>query len=295
MTIIRDQCTLKTTPTSPAPRWQPQWEESCIPARQATEVADNWTTDRAPDPGRPFAHMFDMTTQHLSAAGAVTVAVNALRHRTRPLPPEELSTTNEPGYYRVTIPEARELAGYLPHPAGRYRPGDTVWVAHPTLDLLVRCAQTYRIMALPDVLEAWTAPGTRVFRAFAQRMSVALKEAGASYGELDQTMMPTLKQVYQSMTGLMETPGPGGAPRRIYRPDWSHAIKAQARVELWRKMHLEGTTGSGRWPIEVTADGVWYTSATPDPDWPATFRRSDPGGPPAPGAFVVKKTKEITT
>lgn len=296
MSIVRDECALRKEP-----RWQPVWDESCIPARQATEVADNWHANRLPDPARPYAHMYDMTTQHNSAAESVTVALDALQHRST-VKAADLGMSNLPGYYLVTIPEAWNLAGYLPHPAGRYRPGDTVWVAHPTLDLMVRCAETYKVLAMPEVHQAWVAPGGRVFREFSGRLSAALKEATLSYGPLDSCMVPALKQVYQSLTGLMETTDSRGRPRRIHRPDWAHAIKARARVLLWLKMYAEGSgatvtrdgqrvTGSGRWPTQVTADGIWYSSTTEEPEWPETFLRSD-GSKVEPGRFVVKKLRK---
>lgn len=286
MQIIADRCTLKRIP-----RWQPtNWEE-IEPAHKATEHPFRWESPAPHNPG-PWHHQFDVTVQYMSAMNNVYVAVDALRRT--PVP--ELATKGNPvGYYRVIIPQAWNLGMQLPHPAGQVERGVPVWVTHPTLDILAQCADQ-GIMEAPEILECWSSPTkARVFREFGETMALAIREA-STYAE-DPQMFKAVKQIYKSTVGLLERPG-----GRIYRPDWAHAIRAQARTELWRKMHREGMkhrytpprsditlTGSGRWPVEVEADAVWYSSDTDQPNWPTTFLQGDglTGG-----TFVVKKSRK---
>jgi hypothetical protein len=80
----------------------------------------------------------------------------------------------------------------------------------------------------------------------------------------------------------------------VYRPDWHHAVIAQARSNLWRKLWKVGTTAD-RWPIEIMVDNAWYESDDPDPE-----RARPVGLPPcnrlgqtdALGTFKVKGTRE---
>lgn len=253
----------------PTPWWRPPFD-SITPANEATEVADDW---RAPGPARDdqeWEHGFDVTSQYLSAAGVVRLAVGRLSYRAAPI---EVARHNRPGYYRITVPPWA-LGDKIVHPAGRWRPGDTVWVAHPTVDLLCELAHEHGgVIAEPDVHEAWTAEndGARVLRKWSATLAQARREAAELLEGPEGPLCTTLQDVYKKGIGMLAVP-----TSRIYRPDWQHGIICQARCNLWRKVWAEGTTAD-HWPVQISADTVWYASAEEDAllDWPETFTQGD--------------------
>jgi hypothetical protein len=206
---------------------------------------------------------------------------------------------NPAGYYLITVPKLWDLTGRLPHPAGGKTLEDRAWVTAPTLNLLAECAETHSLMDLPEVHDRWVShlppekgggvhPGTRVLRKFGDTVAAAVKGAHAMalVNAEEAVMVRTVKDVYKWTRGMLERPG-----GRIHRPDWAHAITAQARVNLWRKIYTEGMT-SGRWPVRVDADACWYASDNPDPvaAAPETFKLGDGA---TGGTFTIKGTKEV--
>jgi hypothetical protein len=275
------------------PCWQPKNWDRVAPAHAATEIAYMWVSPT--NGSKAFEHEYDVTSQYLSAAGMVELARDTLKFDGSP--GYTPGRKNDPGYYQITIPPVWEMAGKIPHPAGHYRPGDVVWVTAPTLDLLVECAEEHRIMALPAVHARWTADaGIRVLREWSETIMAAVKRSAGLTA--DPEFREGLKHLYTQALGLIQT-----EKSRVIRPDWAHAVTAYARALLWRKIYREGTT-SGRWPVEVKADQVWYASddadATSDASWPATFRRGwqVPGSvaaAPTGGTFTHKHTRQIET
>lgn len=284
--VLRDRCTLKSQP-----RWIPNNWEGIEPARKSTELPFAW---KGPQPTTGWVHQFDATAQHLGAMNNVYVAGDML-HRERPSEPVR---KNLCGYYRV-IPPAWSMGRSLPHPIGRLGkdPTSPVWVTHVTLDFLMELAEDFGIIEPPEILECYVADNRmRVFRTFGEILAKALRRA-ATYDQ-DPEMHQAVKTVYKATVGLMARPG-----GRIYRPDWAHAVIAQARCDLFRKAYREGSRarytpprsddvriGSGRWPVEVETDSLWYASPTEVPVWPNTFLRGDglTGG-----TFTVKKSREV--
>lgn len=267
--VLRDGYNGKRTPY-----WTPVFD-GIDPAEKATEVPCVWQA--SPDADRlPYEHGYDVTALHLAAAGTVQLAVDRLTYRGAGL---QLVSENPPGYYRITVPEWR-FYDRMPHPAGRYFPGDTVWVAHPTVDMLFEVAHEYGVIAEPEVHEAWTCDiSNRVMRDFSRWFSEGLKLAA---GFEDLAVYDALKEGYKKGIGMLNMrPNPKEPDHkgRVFRPDWEHAIIAKSRCDVWRKLWKEGNT-SGRWPVEVTEnDLVYYGSDDPDPaadaSWPVTFKKSE--------------------
>lgn len=250
------------------PFWRPDWT-GCVPAHQATETIPDWRAPRE-YAGR-YVHPYDCTRQHLAAAGVVALAVDQLAHHAGPIELDE--PTIDPGYYRITVPEW-SLWDRLPHPCGAYTPGASAWVTAPTLTLVHDLAEQWQVMALPEVHESWTASGTRVLREWSATIGRALDLAELP-GARDDQLVSALKTSYKAGRGMLER-----SDARVYRPDWSHAIQAQARVNLFRKVWTE-MQANGRYPQRVETDCVWYASDETDgtaPDaWPGTFRPRLPG------------------
>lgn len=299
--LMRDHLPPRTKKEN-VPTWCPEWSGRCVPALQgATELPDNWTSPRAHE--HRFEHVYDVTTQYLSAAGSVSLSPGPL-HYSGLMEAFTPTRNNRPGYYLITVPKMWNYTDVIPHPVGRYRVGDRVWVAHPTLDLLVHCAQELEIMDLPMVHEAWTGThGTRVLRGWSAKIAQAVRfmHTIRLANPDDAVMFDAVKGTYKDGRGMLHV-----ATSRVYRPDWGHAIIAQARTLLWLKIWAEGIGGrketasnpavraSGRWPVAVAADAVTYSSDTEDPHapgaWPQTFLVGDgiTGG-----TFVVKGTREV--
>lgn len=285
--VIRDRSKLRKEP-----RWHlPNRAEGIEPARQSTELPFNW---RGPQPESGTLFQFDATAQHMAAMNNVYVSGDLLRHRT----PEPPSRKNPPGYYRV-VPPAWAMSRSLPHPIGRLpgESGKSVWITHVTLDFLMELHEDYGIVDPPELLDSWTSDyRCRAFREFGSILSEALRQS-ATYTE-DPVMHTAMKTVYKATVGMMARPG-----GRIYRPDWTHAVIAQARCDLWRKAWREGSKarytpprsddiriGSGAWPVRIETDALWYASPDDTPVWPATFLRGDGL---TPGTFVVKKSQKV--
>lgn len=285
--VIRDRCVLKKEP-----RWfLPNRGIGIEPAGRATELPFNW---RGPQPDFGTLFQFDATAQHMAAMNNVHVSGDFLQHRT----PGEPVRQNLPGYYLVEPPYWGR-SGCLPHPIGRLdgEPGEPKWVTHVTLDFLMELHEDHGIVDAPKLLDSWVSDyRCRVFRNFGAILSNALRES-ATYTE-DPVMHTAMKTVYKATVGLMARAG-----GRIHRPDWTHAVVAQARCDLWRKAWREGSkaryrpprsddvlTGSGAWPVRMETDALWYHAPDDTPVWPATFLQGDGL---TPGTFVVKKSQKV--
>lgn len=286
--VIRDRCTLKTTPRWFLPK---PMTDGQGPWRETTELPYSW---KGPQPDFGWIHQFDATAQHMAAMNNVYVAGDLLRREK----PGEPVRKNLPGYYLVEVPHWA-LSGCLPHPIGRLRgePGSPKWVTHVTLDFIMELHEDYGIVDPPKLRDSWVSDyRCRAFRTFGEILSNALRES-ATYEE-DPVMRESLKTLYKATVGMMARPG-----GRIHRPDWTHAVIAQARCDLWRKAWREGSkaryqpprsddvlVGTGAWPVRMETDALWYASPTDAPNWPATFLRGDGL---TPGTFVVKKSQKV--
>lgn len=237
------------------PYWTPNPKRLPVGTRKA-EDAMLWEAARPPA-GR-YRHSYDQRSMYLAAAGVAPVALGELSHTgARVLPSGQVA-----GYWRIERPVWNEHR--LPNPLGR-RPrgvrerGDALWVTGPTMQLLYELAE-YGATGEPVVLDGWTGEATRVLRTWAEGLTHAIGEARDSVDPDDAgRQLRALKAVYAEGLGML-------APdtSRVHRPDWRHAVVAQARANLYRKLWRCGHV-EDRWPVSVNVDCVTYAADTRDP------------------------------
>lgn len=170
----------------------------------------------------------DRNAAFLSAAASVLVAHGPLEH-TGPL---NVFDPNRPGYYLI---DAHPWAWrHLPNPLGHPRAAQ-VWVPAPTVQLLVALASAGR-WADVEIHDSYTARGARLTKwtdwVRDLRAGVITKDGkdSARYDEF--------KVAYsKSITLMIGADDPGHGRKwecKAQRPDWAHAIHAQASASLWR-------------------------------------------------------------
>ena len=153
-----------------------------------------------------------------------------------------------PGYYRITVPHW-SFKGTIVSPLGDSarihdpKHGDTVWIAHPTLALLLELAESGHIGAF-DILNSWTSLRRTSFRAWYERLRATrtqcLDQRDASHPDgvfpekckcLPCKRYVAFKEGYSMALSMILT----GKQSETYRPDWSHAVYATHSANMWRK------------------------------------------------------------
>lgn len=170
----------------------------------------------------------DRNAAFLSAAASVLVAHGPLEH-TGPL---NVFDPNRPGYYLI---DAHPWAWrHLPNPLGHPRAAQ-VWVPAPTVQLLVALASAGR-WADVAIHDSYTARGARLTKwtdwVRDLRAGVITKDGK------DSPRYDEFKVAYsKSITLMIGADDPGHGRKwecKAQRPDWAHAIHAQASASLWR-------------------------------------------------------------
>ena len=191
----------------------------------------------------------DANGAYLAAAGSVQIAhaqlkqSGGLHHGEFPTPRQVL-----PGYYRIKTPYWA-FKGTIVSPVGdssRTETEESLWVAHPTLQLML---ELHDQGALADVVvyDSWTSDVRTEFREWCatlrelrltrlQAIGQAQTDAARRAAE-DQ--YDAFKEGYSAALSLMLT----GEKCRTRRPDWTHAVHAQAAATMWRKAWRWTETG----------------------------------------------------
>lgn len=241
-------------------RQEPRWSWTGGPDVGHGEIDYDASQWEAPGRSGRYRHTFDLNQMYLGAFLVLEVSRDALKRTGRRDFDPSLA-----GWWKVEF-EPWHLEELLPDPAGYpFDRTDTGprWVTSQTLALVHSLTQK----ALPDgrpwhlgytVLDSWTGPGTRVWRQWAEIIR------DISYFQAD--MRDPVKWVYKKTFGMLLH-----EKSRIKRADWHHAVIAQARANLWRKLQKAGTA-DGCWPVSVgPTDEVTYASDSPRPEAPASF------------------------
>jgi hypothetical protein len=192
----------------------------------ATHVIDSWAWSRRYD--GPTVSL-DRGGAFVAAAASVTVAHGQLEH-TGPLDQFD----GRPGYYLVPIYPWSETE--LPSPLRDIR-GESVWIPAPTLTLLYELVEQGR---WPDVtiLDSYTGDPVRLNQGkWADYLRDLRAHAITVYGR-DSAQYDGIKRATGQCWSLMLGQGNPGHPRKwkckLWRPDWTHAVKTQASAQLWR-------------------------------------------------------------
>lgn len=205
------------------------------------------------------------------------------------------------GYWKVDVHPWTE-SDVLPHPLAGHGKATELWVPTPTAALLRDLAEEGRWADL-TVLDSYTAAGVRLSD-WTGYVNALRKEAITTYGR-DSDQYGTVKTAFgQALSLMLGTPTSGNAREwraAAQRPDWTHAIQAQASATLWRwaddcrKLAPELAPVALRNVDElvIPADAVEVVTSTPRPGGRAPLQ-IDPDGV-ALGSFKAKTRESWET
>lgn len=212
---------------------------------------------------------YDAVKNYLSAYGSAVVA------------PDELTITHD------VDPTARDWAGFalitvptwphplVPAPVADQPPGAGVWVTAAVVQLYAELGIEVAIT------QAWTAPrvdlaGMREFQKIIRGALDGLETGGPAadngrpFNTDDAALWEGLKALYRTCHGKLRDT----QQRRVARPDWGHAVRDQAWVNLLRKVYraagILALTG-GQWataprfPVRVDVDELVYPAIDDQP------------------------------
>lgn len=223
---------------------QPFWRAPVVkPSAEVYVPVWNWHTS-ADVPEGTEAVTLDANAAFLGAMGQVTIAHSQLE---RMGAWENLPTPKQvpPGYYKISKPYWSFSATCV-HPLGDsavLEERDTLWVAAPTLVLLLELLDTGHLGPF-QVLDSYTSAVPTTFNSWYNRLrsyrqEIMDKRDQAHRGPTrpkDCTCEPcarydALKQGYSMAFSMMLT----GERCATHRPDWSHTVYAEHAAAQWRK------------------------------------------------------------
>lgn len=227
--------------------WHADWTLPAGPFDRAAEMAykpQQW--NRLDGWSEQYRHGYDITRMYSTAAGITEVAPGGLRRG-----PREFDKSLA-GWWRVELSpwqwaELPDPAGY---PTRRHRDGEARWLTTPTVKLLDDLERAGRYGGF-SVLDSRVSKGRPVFKEWNQGLERLYREGGPE-------MRAAVKAAGRETIGLLNSP-----TYSTRRPDWHHAVIAQARANLFRK--IAKAHAEGRPPLLVDTDCVWYGSDDPDP------------------------------
>lgn len=194
-------------------------------------------------PHRGKTIRLDRTAAFLSAAASVRVAHGPLEH-TGAL---NAFDRNRAGYYLITA--HRWAWDHMPNPLGNPRAPE-IWVPAPTLQLLVALADQDR-WADVDILDSYTAAGVPL-TTWTNSVKAIRASIVGKYGR-DSKSYDDFKVAYsQAITLMIGSDNPGHGRRwkcKAQRPDWTHAIHAQAAANMWRS--ADSCAAAGAMPVAL--------------------------------------------
>ncbi len=252
--------------------------EAPAPVRPAaiSTLEDDYLWQRPPTPEEArlgWVHAYDANAMYLSAAAQVDLGMGAARHVGEPCEFDP----SLPGYWRIEPGtwDDRLLPDLL-DPMCRGRRWRSQWFTTPTLR---------RLAALGYAVEPLEAHVWDERARFLLPWSNRLRDARAALmapelaGDADaRAVLAEVKFCYAMGVGMLGKPPAKGRPRpAYYRPHWRHAVIAEARANLARKLHTAAE--AGRFPLAIATDCVLYASDSPDPAaaLPPGFRMDESG------------------
>lgn len=282
--------------SGPPRRMLLKWDGADTPAAAVQERLIRW--DRpleeitADERGMPHVIGLDKTMAYLSAMGATYLPWDALEHTGVPA-----------SGFDATIPGYWELSGpWTPYPGapdltGRGGAAGPRTVSTPTVRL---CLDT----GMPEemITDAWLPGirrehgkelprGRRLLRGtasspgIADRLRDGLLSIDAGTPDTDEALVRSaLKATYREMVGMLEH-----GTAFVRRNDWADQIIGMTRATILRQVVKVGTD-TGRWPLRIESDCVYYAARTTDRDteFPDGWKFPDEGQAPRLGHWTLK-------
>lgn len=230
---------------------EPYWRAPICPASKHVLIpAWNWRSIHQPAPGQKMLTL-DVNGAYMAATGSVIIAHGPLKHTGEwdYLPePQQVAT----GYYKITVPYWA-FSGTIVSPLGdsaRVKES-SVWVAHPTLILLLEILEEGGLGDF-GITDSWTCATQTNWRAWQARLKAVRIQVLAEREAHHNGAAPTgcdcypcakyaaFKEGYSAAFSMMLT----GEKCTTSRPDWAHAVFAEHAASSWRKAWR--FTGTGR-------------------------------------------------
>ncbi|OLL69952.1 hypothetical protein Ae168Ps1_6430 [Pseudonocardia sp. Ae168_Ps1] len=265
---------------------RPFWRPPLPGITWAAHVISSWAWER-PFVGEVVS--LDRSGAFVAAASSVLVAHGGLEHTG-----ECEFDAQRAGYWQVQVHPWTER-DELPHPLAGHGKATELWVPTPTAALLRDLAEEGRWADL-TVLDSYTAAGVRLSD-WTGYVNALRKEAITTYGR-DSDQYAAVKTAFgQALSLMLGTPTSGDAREwraAAQRPDWTHAIQAQASATLWRwaddcrklAPELAPVALANVDELVIPADALEVVTSTPRPGGRAPLQ-IDPDGV-ALGSFKAK-------
>ena len=224
---------------------------------------------------QPYLLTFDMNAQFLRATNGLALGFGPVTHQVGALAQGYVATAWNagmpkaprliaPGYYRVWATNAGGAFARLgiPHPLYRanlearaFAPSG-VWVNAPTVRLLLEL----RIAFACSEAYTWQT-SHRFFDPWYKRLNAARLDLMADASPAGRLALDVVKQVYARTVGALATDRRDDGDA-LKRPDWRHAVIAEARALHYRAMLR--CLDRGYTPVLMTEDTLGWLSPTPD-------------------------------
>jgi hypothetical protein len=222
----------------------PYWFPKAPPIwKKAHEPEWNWTGPARELYDDATATLLDCNGAFLAPLSGTEMARDALGH-TGPL----ASMTSRqvlPGYYRIG--SAPWTDKRIVSPLGQGKIGPQVWVAAPTLVLLLELQEAGRWPEI-EIFDSWTcsfkmrmskwAEWLRGVRLLAMDTDAQWIAQGADPDVVRREgAVIAVKDGYGAAFQMMMQESHPGEPRKsgVFRPDWYQAVRSQHRANMWRK------------------------------------------------------------
>lgn len=251
-TVVKTKSGLEPA-TRKQPRWR--WDRRHVldgPVIDRLHGAGDLNWRRAPaqhEQEMPYVIALDVRAMYLAAAAGAMLGHDA---------PTNLGAIpfddSLAGFWRIDTNGhawARPASGVPVVNDHRINKDGSTWVTTPVLRYLNQVGHS-----MPEILDSWVSSYSgKWLEGWANRLRDALPDA-QTVG--DQRLRGSIKSTYVEAIAMFSTPA-----GRIFRPDWTHIIRDEARIRLLRKVHKASSVGF--WPLRVKVDCVWYASLTDDP------------------------------
>ena len=238
------------------------------PARRPNRERD-YLWQRKPQPDErdlPFVDAWDFNGLYLGASSSLPLAWGGYERLDSPA-----VDLTRPGYWKVELP--RWSGGRLPDPFCVFGRDDdrAVWITTPTLKVAVELLgieveplEAYLATEYGRVLDKWTRELSR-----ARKGLIGLDDGDS------RAVLAAVKGTYRHGVGRLDATANRDSGNRLWRPDWRHAVMAQARYTVTYRMTTAADTG--RFPLAIATDAVVYATDAPlsVDAVPAGFRHGD--------------------